>query len=187
MCFSSPGDIRPFSSMHLRRRQGRTSWVIAHTGSGQQSAAEPGSVPPMTAICPGARHRMAGGLAACSGETTLTEHSGSARAGGRGLSGKGRKSQRSSNPASQRYRVVGFHDIHSSGFAVSAPVARAVTDIRSQCVRWAGDRGLPPAKSNNSHGCDSSVSTRARGSGRKDLGYRTQRSQVQVLPHARRV
>jgi hypothetical protein len=110
-----------------------------------------------------------------------------ARAGGRGLSGKGRKSQRSSNPASQRHRVVGFHDIHSSGFAVSAPVARAVTDIRSQCVRWAGDRGLPPAKSNNSHGCDSSVSTRARGSGRKDLGYRTQRSQVQVLPHARRV
>ena len=76
MCFSSPGDIRPFSSMHLRRRQGRTSWVIAHTGSGQQPAAEPGSVPPMTAICPGARHRMAGGLAACSGETTLTEHSG---------------------------------------------------------------------------------------------------------------
>ena len=111
----------------------------------------------------------------------------SARAGSRGLSGKGRKSQRVRAPCLSDGVSLSSTTFISSGFAVSAPVARAVTDIQSQCVRWAGDRGLRPAKSNNSHRCDSSVSTRARGSGRKDLGYRTQRSQVQVLPHARRV
>jgi hypothetical protein len=116
----------------LRERTGRTLWVIELTTAERHCASLPQATFVRTcwACCPFRRGRTDRALW-------------SARAGSRGLSGKGRKSQRSSNPASQRYRVVGFHDVSLSGFALSAPVARAVTDTRSPCVRWAGNRGLP--------------------------------------------
>jgi hypothetical protein len=152
-----PGDICPFSSMHLTA----PSWpdVVGYRSHRERTANRNGALLRPT------HDSDLSWRTSNPGNSVRRDHTDralwSARAGSRGLSGKGRKSQRSSNPASQRHRVVGFHDVYLSGFALSAPVARAVTETRSQCVRWAGGRGLPPSKSTTSHGCDSSVSTRA--------------------------